>query len=63
MQRQAGRNHSRRKGDISFFFERGQGEGKEIMSSREGGKLIKSSKKFKDILENTGITLFSPTLF
>ena len=62
MQRQAGRNHSRRKGDITFFFERGQGEGKEIMSSREGGKLIKSSKKFKGILENTGITLFSPTL-
>ena len=63
MQRRSGRYHSRGKGDITFFFERGQGEGEEIMSSREGGKLIKSSKNFKDILENTGIALFSPTLF
>lgn len=34
-----GRNHSRGKGNITFFFERGQGEGKEMMSSREERKI------------------------
>lgn len=63
MQRKAGRNHSGERETLLSSLKEGRERGKKSCLQEKRGKFIKSSKNFKDILRNTGITLFSPTLF